>query len=88
MVDANICILCDVVKKDDIRPLALGRRNYLFCGNAASAYRAAIVYSLISTCKAVDVDPRTWMEDVLRKIPYYQRNQRDLAELLPFNWKK
>ena len=70
-----------------IRPLALGRRNYLFCGNDVSAYRAAIVYSLISTCKAVDVDPRTWMEDVLRKIPYYQRDQRDLAELLPFNWK-
>lgn len=70
-----------------IRPLALGRKNYLFCGNDASAYRAAIVYSLISTCKAVDVAPRTWMEDVLRKIPYYQRDQRDLAELLPFNWK-
>lgn len=70
-----------------IRPLALGRKNYLFCGNDASAYRAAIVYSVISTCKAVDVDPRTWMEDVLRKIPYYQRDQRDLAELLPFNWK-
>ena len=70
-----------------IRPLALGRRNYLFCVNDASAYRAAIVYSLISTCKAADVDPRTWMEDVLRKIPYYQRDQRDLAELLPFNWK-
>ena len=70
-----------------IRPLALGRKNYLFCGNDASAYRAAIVYSLISTCKAVDVAPRTWMEDVLRKIPYYRRDQRDLAELLPFNWK-
>lgn len=70
-----------------IRPLALGRKNYLFCGNDASAYRAAIVYSLISTCKAADVDPRAWMEDVLRKIPYYQRDQRDLAELLPFNWK-
>ena len=42
-----------------------------------SAYRAAIVYSLMSTCKAVDVDPRTWMEDVLKKIPYYQRDQRD-----------
>lgn len=70
-----------------IRPLALGRRNWLFCGNDASAYRAAIVYSLISTCKAAAVDPRTWMDDVLRKIPYYQRDQRDLAELLPFNWK-
>ena len=43
----------------------------------ASAYRAAIVYSLISTCKAANVDPRIWMEDVLRKIPYYQRDQRN-----------
>jgi len=68
-----------------IRPLALGRKNYLFCGNDASAYRAAIVYSLISTCKAAGVDPRIWMEDVLRKIPYYQRDRRDLAELLPYN---
>lgn len=70
-----------------IRPLALGRKNYLFCGNDASAYRAAIVYSLISTCKAADIHQRTWMDDVLRKIPYYQRDQRDLAELLPFNWR-
>lgn len=51
-----------------IRPLALGRKNYLFCGNDASAYRAAIVYSLIASCKAADVDPRQWMEDVLAKI--------------------
>ena len=45
-----------------IKLLALGSRNYLFCGNDASAYRAAIVYSLIGTCKAADVDPRPWME--------------------------
>ena len=70
-----------------IRPLALGRKNYLFCGNDASAYRAAIVYSLIATCKAAGVEPRTWMEDVLRKIPYYQRDERDMAELMPYNWK-
>ena len=60
-----------------IRPLALGRKNYLFCGNDASAYRAAIVYSLIGTCKAAGVDPRTWMEDVLSKLPYWQRDGKD-----------
>lgn len=70
-----------------IRPLALGRKNYLFCGNDASAYRAAIVYSLIASCKAADVDPRIWMEDVLVKIPLYKRNNKDLIELLPRNWK-
>lgn len=45
------------------KPLALGRKNYLFCGNDASAYRATIVYSLISTGKAASVDPRDCMED-------------------------
>lgn len=66
-----------------IRPLALGRKNWLFCGNDASAYRAAIVYSLIGTCKNAGIEPRAWMEDVLKQIPYYLRDGRDLSELLP-----
>ena len=57
-----------------VRPLAVGWKNYLFCGNNASAYRAAIVYFLICTCRAAGVDPRTWMEDALRKVPYWQRD--------------
>ena len=71
-----------------IRPLALGRKNWLFCGNDASAYRAAIVYSLISTCKNAGIEPRIWMEDVLTKIPYYLRDGKDLSELLPRQWAK
>lgn len=70
-----------------IRPLALGK-NYLFCGNDASAYRAAIVYSLIATCKSAEVDPRIWMEDVLSKISYYERDEKNMKELLPRNWAK
>ena len=50
----------------------------LHAGNDASAYRAAIVYSLISTCKNAGIDPRTWMEDVLKKIPYYLSDGKDL----------
>ena len=69
-----------------IRPLALGRKNWLFCGNDASAYRAAIVYSLIGTCKNAGIEPRVWMEDVLKQIPYYLRDGRDLLELLPRAW--
>ena len=70
-----------------IRPLALGRKNWLFCGNDAAADRAAIVYSLIASCKAVEIDPREWMEDVLRQLPYYQRDGRDIEALLPAAWK-
>ena len=69
-----------------IRPLALGRKNYLFCGNDASDFRAAIVYSLISTCKAAGVEPREWIEDVLRKLPYYHRDGKDISELQPRAW--
>ncbi|MCQ2171823.1 MAG: hypothetical protein MJZ17_03595 [Bacteroidales bacterium] len=41
-------------------PFSLGRKNYMFCGNDDAACRAAIAYSLISSCKAVGIDPRTW----------------------------
>lgn len=63
-----------------IRPLALGRKNWLFCGNDTSAYRAAIVYSLIGTCKNAGIEPCVWMGDVLKQIPYYLRDGRDLSE--------
>ena len=52
-----------------IRPLALGRKNFLFAGNHDAAIRAAIVYSLFSCCKAAGINTRAWLEDVLRRIP-------------------
>ena len=41
----------------------------MFCGNDDAVCRAAITYSLISSCKAVGIDPRTWMEDALKRLP-------------------
>ncbi|MBV4205694.1 transposase [Bacteroides salyersiae] len=52
-----------------IRPLDLGRKNYLFCDNDVSAYRAVIVYSLIVTYKSARVAPRIWMDYILGRIP-------------------
>lgn len=66
-----------------IRPLALGRKNYLFAGNHAAAVRAAIAYSMIASCKAADVDVRSWLVDVLGRIPSYKGPWRDL---LPAYW--
>ena len=71
-----------------IRPLALGRKNYLFCGNHDAAVRAAIVYSLVDSCKALDVNPREWMEDILLRIPGNENNREALRELLPDKWAK
>lgn len=65
-----------------IRPLAIGRKNYLFCGNREAAIRAAIVYSLFGSCKAAGVDIRTWLEDVLHRLP----RETDLDPLLPDVW--
>ncbi len=71
-----------------IRPLALGRKNYLFCGNHEAAENAAIMYSLLGCCKASDVNPQQWLTDVLTRIPEYNNNYSlDLADLLPHNWK-
>lgn len=69
-----------------IRPLALGRKNFLFCGNHDAAIRAAIIYSLIGSCKAVGVDPRQWMEDVLVRISECENNKEALTKLLPSRW--
>jgi transposase len=72
-----------------IRPLAVGRKGYLFCGNHESAENAAIMYSLFGCCKASDVNPREWLTDVFSKIALYNGNYNlDLADLLPHIWKK
>ncbi len=74
--------------ENTIRPLALGRKNYLFCGNHDAAENAAIMYSLLGCCKACDVNPRQWLTDVLTRIPRYNMDYSlDLADLLPHHWK-
>lgn len=68
-----------------IRPLALGRKNYLFAGSHEAAQRAAMMYSFFATCKINDVEPLAWLTNVLERIPEHKANK--LAELLPQNWK-
>lgn len=74
--------------ENSIRPLALGRKNYLFCGNHQAAEDAAVIYSLLGCCKAQKVDYRKWMVYILSNIHAYDNDYtKDLAELLPHNWK-
>lgn len=68
-----------------VRPLALGRKNYLFCGNHEAAERTAIIYSLMGTCIANKVNPNEWLTDVLNRIQ--DHNSQKLDQLLPHNWK-
>jgi transposase len=66
-----------------IRPLALGRKNYLFAGSHKAAQRAAMFYSFFG--KINDTEPLAWLTDVLDRIPEHKANK--LSELLPQNWK-
>lgn len=67
--------------ENKIRPLALGRKNYLFAGSHQAAQQAAMMYSFFGTCKINNIEPLQWLTDTLRKIPDHKVNQ--LHELLP-----
>ena len=71
--------------ENSVRPLALGRKNYLFCGNHEAAKRTAIMYSLLGSCKVNDVNPQEWLTDILNRIQ--DQNIQKLDELLPHIWK-
>lgn len=72
--------------ENKIRPLALGRKNYLFAGSNQGARRAAMMYSFFASCKANDINPREWLRDVLINIGNHPVNR--LEELLPVQWAK
>lgn len=67
-----------------IRPLALGRKNYLFAGSHQGARRAAMIYSFLGSCEKCQIEPRQWLTDVLNHIALHPVNQ--LEELLPHQW--
>lgn len=71
--------------ENSIRPLALGRKNYLFAGSHQGAQRAAMMYSFFASCQKLDINPWEWLRDVLQRIPDHPVNQ--LRELLPDQWK-
>jgi len=72
--------------ENSIRPVALGRKNYLFAGSHEAAKRSAMLYSLLGTAKMHGVEPYAWLKEVLNRIPDHPVNK--VAELLPHRYKK
>lgn len=70
--------------ENTIRPLAIGRKNYLFAGSDRGARNAAIMYSLLGTCKLHGKEPFAYLRDVFSRINDHKANK--LHELLPQNW--
>lgn len=67
--------------ENKIRPLALGRKNYLFAGSHAAAERIGMMYSLFGSCKAQDINPYEWLKNTLEQIP--ETKLSELETLLP-----
>lgn len=86
MIDNNLA-------ENAIRPITLGRKNYLFCGNHEAAGWMSIICSLIGTCKEHHVNPRLYLNDVIAKMPYIihpnpleKPESSKLLPLLPHRW--
>lgn len=84
VLDGRYCIDNNLAE-NAVRPLALGRKNYLFCSNHQSAERTAMIYSLLGTCKIQGINPTIWLTDVLNRIQ--DHSIQHLDELLPGKWK-
>ena len=71
--------------ENDIRPSAVGKRNWLFIGHPEAGQRTAILYSIVISCRRHGVEPLAYLRDVLGRLPAMS-NQDDLTPLMPANW--
>ena len=68
-----------------LRPVAVGRKNYLFFGSDNGDRTAAVIYSMISSAKRHGLDPWRYLRDVFSRLPYMTVSQ--LPQLLPDKWR-
>ena len=67
-----------------VRPLAIGRKNWLFFGSLEAGHHASVIISIIQTCRGLNINPREYLEDIFKRLPDY--NAKKVYELLPDQW--
>jgi transposase len=67
--------------ENEIRPVALGRKNFLFAGSHESAQRIAMIYSLLASCRINGIEPMQWLTHVMEELP--KRPVNNIEDLLP-----
>jgi transposase len=72
--------------ENKIRPMAIGKKNYMFMGSHEAAQRSAMLYSFFLSCKLNQIDPEMWLADVLSRIQITKASE--LHTLLPNQWVK
>jgi hypothetical protein len=70
--------------ESQLRIVAVGRKNWLFAGSLDGARKAAILYSLVQSCKLAGIDPFVYFRDVLKRLPTHP--QRLIDQLTPKGW--
>ena len=85
LYDGNLQIDNNLVE-NAIRPVALGRKNYLFAGSHEAAQRSAMIYSFFAICKKHEVNPFQWLKYTLENI--MSINHKNLKNLYPKNYKR
>jgi transposase len=85
-LDNGILSIDNSLSERVIKLVALGRKNWLFSGSDEGAQRAAILYSLIASCKLCGIDPFVYLRDVLERVNTHPANRID--ELTPPQWKE
>jgi hypothetical protein len=70
--------------ENQIRPIAIGRNNWLFAGSLRAGQRAAAVMSLVQSARMTGHDPYAYLRDVLTRLPTHRA--RDIDQLLPHRW--
>ena len=80
-------LLDNNLAENEIRPLTLGRKNYLFCGNHDAAGSMCVVTSLLATCRNHNVNPRIYLNDIIARMLYMEMaSEKELVEILPHRW--
>jgi transposase len=82
--DGRICMTNNAAERR-VRTVAVGRRNWTFCGSDRGGDRAAAMYTLVQTCRLNGVDPHAWLADIIARISDHSHSR--LHELLPWEWK-
>ncbi len=67
-----------------IRPTALGKKNWLFIGDADTGWRSAVLYTLVENCRRLGLDPYAYLRDLLTRLPHM--TNRQIKDVTPQAW--